>query len=172
MKNKTIYLNKGRLYNIIQMAESHNIDFHKFILAYPDREEDYETLEKCNEGTFKAYITNTRILWKHKNFFRKLKLCVTNGIIQRMINKGEIHPVVIDNLREMLKKDIEVLRYILKWRYLELETEYLPDGNKIERVSSQAFDELDELIFDEFINNCYNYLADLFGVSRNEFNRW
>jgi len=172
MKHKTIYLNKMTLDAINKIVESKGIDKKKVFIAYPDREKDLKVFNKIWNGTFKATISHIRILWKHKNFFRLIGLCAKNDALQRMISKGLIKEEVINSLLEKLKDELEVLRYILKWLFLPLDEEMLPDGNIIQKVASQDFDSLDELIFDEMANKCYDWLSDLFDVTRNEFNNW
>jgi hypothetical protein len=172
MKTKSIYLNKMPLASINKMVDSKGLDKNKIYVAIPDREQDQKVFNKVSLGTFKAEIKNTRILWRHKNFFRLLNICVENNALERLISKELISQEIIDSLYEKMKRKNEVLRYILKWLFLPLEEEILPDGKIIQRVSSMAFDELDELCFDDMANKCYNYLAGLFDVTIEEFKRW
>ena len=172
MKYKSVYLNKILLADLLKIVSVKNIDVNNYYVAYPDREKDQRVFKRIWLGTFKAMISHIRILWKHKNFFRKIKICVENGAIDRLIKKGIISEEVIDRLIEKLKSEEEVLRYILKFNFIPLEEELLPDGRIVERVSSQAFDDLDELLADDLFNKSYNFLADLFDVSIQEFNKW
>jgi hypothetical protein len=163
---------KMPLDKLIKLVESKGLEKKTIYVAIPDREKDVEVFNKIWRGTFKATISHIRILWKHKDFFRRLQLCVENGAIEKIIDKGLYPKEIINNLLIEMKSENEVLRYLLKYEFLPLDRKPMPDGTVSLRVASQAFDELDELIFDEAKEKCYNWLADLFDITRSEFDDW
>lgn len=172
MKHKSLYMNKMTLDSINKISESKGIDKKTIWVAVPDREKDNDVFKKIWNGTFKATISHIRILWKHKDFFRRINICVENGALERIIQKGLVNKATVETLLQEMKDEVEVLRYILKWLFFPLDKKTLPDGKETFRVASQSFDDLDELIFDEAKEKCYNWLADLFDVTRNEFDLW
>lgn len=172
MKYKSLYMRKINLKHFIMQLEQQGINKNDVKVAIPDREIDDKIFKRIHKGTFKAFISHIRILWKHKNFFRILNLCVENDIFSRMIKQKKIKILVLQKLREKHKEDIEVLRYILKFYFLPLKEIILPNGKIYNIVSSQAFDELDELIADEFFIKSYEFLAEIFDIEVDEFKNW
>jgi hypothetical protein len=172
MKYKTGYFKRSLLSDVIQRCKIKGVPFDKYYVIEADNEKAYNIIKKLWDGTFKAFISQIRILWKHKQFMKIISICANNGALERIFNKRILQKEVIERIFDRFKSKNETLRYILKWKFLPLDWDINRSGEIVERVASQAFDELDELLADEFFNKCYVFLADLFNVSVNNIKKW
>lgn len=132
-------------------------------VAVPMTSKDIDIYNKLG-SPFRASITKSRNLMHHRKFFACMGVFVDNGIL----DKFPMESSVLESLRNRFKDDVYTLVYILKYLYLPLEVEILPNGKQIERVSSISFDEMDQDKFTEFYNKCLDYCCSVIEISREQ----
>jgi hypothetical protein len=131
--------------------------------AVPMTSKDLEIFNKLG-SPFRTSVTKSRNLMHHRLFFAHLNTFVDNDILDRV----PIRPEVLNQLKGRFKDLTYVLVYILKFLFLDLDVKILPNGNRIEDVSSIAFDEMDQDDFKKFYNASIEYCCELLGVTKEQ----
>lgn len=140
-------------------------------VSIPLYEHDKEIHDKIN-GDYQATIKQPRNMKHHNKFYGIMRVCIDNGILEH-ITKNIVHPFqnaisdhVINALRVQKKNDVDVLVYILKWLFLPMETQILPNGEHRSIVQSIAVSELDYQDFCKFYDESIQFCADVLGCDK------
>jgi hypothetical protein len=140
-------------------------------VAVPVYEKDYANFNKI-KGDMMCQVSKIRSPKQHRLFFVMCEIAVDQGILDRHLQAEidggvlEISSITISKLQFKYKDDIEVLRYILKWLFLPLDTSINPvTGEAHEQVSSMAFEPLDQVAFQAFFDKAKQWIAAMLGTT-------
>lgn len=172
--SKTVILRRFVLSDLLKQMAVKNIHSDNVNVAFPMNEKSKGILSKIN-GEFKAVIMQHRFLKKHQKFFVILDKVTENGFLDRLPNVDltlgnypveRISQEIINSLLIRLKDESEVVRYLIKYLLLPLEKVFKYDGSFYLEVSSQAFEKMEELIFDEFFQKALDLWSNVLGISK------
>ncbi len=144
----------------------------------PKFEKGKAILSKIN-GEVKAQLTQPRNLELLQKLFAISNICCVQNIFKKLIDRWdlakqvfdltlEINELAIHGIRAEYKKDSYSLVYICKYLFLPFERELKPNGDIGFKISSIAFESMDEIIFQEFYNKCVEFWSFILDINRSK----
>lgn len=169
---KSIIFVKLSYIDYVNLARERGIDLAKQTIAVPKFQKDKEAWGSVKIGDFKAKVSQPRNLKKHNLYFSLLEKVTDNGFLDRLPFADmksqyhiEIYEELVNALKVRFKEDQEVVRYITKYLLLPLKRVITLAGTEYYEVSSQSFEEMDEIVFDTFFKKSVELWCYVLGIS-------
>jgi hypothetical protein len=150
--------------------------YGKTEVAVPKFSADKEIFNKLS-GEFLVSVRQYRNLVLHNLLYEVATFADSEcGVLDFYRNKTNIvdeleeavRPEVVEILLAQYKYPKEVLVHLCKWIFLPLEKKTKPNGDVIYDVCSISFENMDNLVFQEFCDKCFKLWADKIGISKKQ----
>ena len=169
---KSIIFVKLSYIDYVNLARERGIELAKQTIAIPKFQKDKDIWNAVKIGDFKAKVSQPRNLKKHNLYFSLLEKVTDNGFLDRLpfadmksAYNINITEWLVKGLRVRFKEDQEVVRYITKYLLLPLKQVITLAGTEYYEVSSQSFEEMDEIIFDDFFKRSVELWRYVLGIT-------